>query len=107
LIDYLPADSPALLDQALSICNTILRSLSLGLIGVLPLYVPQRKRVLERSKWILLVVFAPAIILAAINLIDNQFAVHQSPYRVMDPKWVSLLDLNLLHALFIYGPLML
>jgi diguanylate cyclase (GGDEF)-like protein len=107
LVDYLPADSTHWIDQALSICNTIIRSLALGMIGVLPLYVPQRKKILDRSKWILLLVFAPAIILAVLTLIDYQLTIHQYSYRVMDQKLFALLDLNLLHALFIYGPLML
>jgi diguanylate cyclase (GGDEF)-like protein len=89
----------SLFEQILSMANIVMRSLALGLLGMLPLYVPERKPILDRHPRLLFLIFAPAIVLAGLSLTAYQFEIHDLP---INTRLLGRIDLHLLHGLFVY-----
>jgi diguanylate cyclase (GGDEF)-like protein len=89
----------SIVEQIFLMANIIVRSLALGLLGMLPLYVPERKPILDRHPSILFLIFTPALVIAGLSLINYQFELHDLP---IDTRRFKRIDLHLLHTLFIY-----
>lgn len=92
-------------ERVVSIANILIRALALGLLGAMPLFIPERKRIVDRYPGVLALVFAPAILLAGLSL-TNYFsaAIKKLPF---DTNYFQGIDHHLLHGLFIYSPLVL
>ncbi|MBL8148985.1 MAG: diguanylate cyclase [Blastocatellia bacterium] len=103
LVDY--TNGSTFSDQSISILNILLKSLAFGLLGLLPLYIPEKKQILGKYGWLGLLIFSPALVLAVISL-----AIYKNRVITGSISQIGLLDgidINLIHGLFIYEPLVL